>query len=594
MPPRMFRDYIDPKEIEDLGEREVYVALKKSLPDDWVVFYHYVYCCRGFFPFDGEADFIILAPERGILFLEVKQSRSCESIDGVWYAIGKNKNRTEVKNPFEQAIKNKHSIIKIICNKLGLNKNAFPATYGHVVIYPFGVVQGTLPASQTPQVFIDCNSMNDLYTRLERAFFDFGYKRNSRFLEKSVFDKVFNILLGNTKFVPLTCPSIDHDVVEPLVIQENQVLEDLTRDQYEVFRNMLARNRVKINGKAGSGKTMIAVWTAEALASIGDEVLLLCYNRLLAEWINLTYELPENVKVTTFHGLFFEYANNANIINNYNTADPKFWLEDCAIGLLEAISKLGDKCKFNSIIVDEGQDFAPYWWLPIEDLLKSSHAGHFYIFYDPEQSIYLDQQLGVKPEEIEYPVNMDDYYLWQNCRNTVKITKYCENFTDNPIATFEKSPEGTIPNLLSSCDNASNRAKIASKIIKDWLNEGFNPAEIAVISPWKKENPSSTLNNLDEVANYKITGEREDLPKWIGGDLIWGSTIKAFKGLEATCVMITDIPKLGTVGFNKHDMYVAASRAKLRLVLLPASNESFEEVQKWIRTLSIPNSVNLG
>ncbi len=95
------------------------------------------------------------------------------------------------------------------------------------------------------------------------------------------------------------------------------------------------------------------------------------------------------------------------------------------------------------------------------------------------------------------------------------------------------------------------------------------------------------------MANYKIKGEKDDLIKWIGGDLIWGSTIKAFKGLEATCVMITDIPKLGATGFNKQDMYVAASRAKQRLVLLPASNESFDEVQKWIRTQSILNATDL-
>lgn len=582
MPPRMFRDYIDPKEIEDLGEREVYVSLKKSLPDDWVVFYHYVYCCRGYRPYDGEADFIILAPKMGILFLEVKQSRSCESVNGTWYAIDKYNKRTEVKNPFEQAVKNKHSIIEIICNKLGLNKSAFPATYGHAVVYPFGVVQGSLPASQTPQVFIDCNSMGDLHGRLEKAFFDFGYKRSGLIFEKPVFDKVFTILLGNTRFVPLTYPIIDQDVVETPVDQGNQVLEDLTREQYEVFRNMLARNRVKINGKAGSGKTMIAVWTAEALASIGNQVLLLCYNRLLAEWISLNYELPENVKVMTFHSLFFEYATRANIINNYNTYAENFWLEDCTIGLVEAISNLGDSCKFDSIIVDEGQDFAPYWWLPIEDLLKSSQSRHFYIFYDPEQSIYLDQQLGVNPEEIEYPANMHDYYLLKNCRNTIKIAKYCENFTNDIIQTFEKSPLGVSPDLINPCDNSSNRAKIASKIIKDWLNEGFSPAQIAVISPWKKGNFSSTLSHLDEVARFKIKGEKEDLTNWIKGNLIWGSSIKAFKGLEASCVMITDIPALGTTGFNKQDMYVAASRSKQRLVLLPTSNESFEQLQTWI------------
>jgi len=83
------------------------------------------------------------------------------------------------------------------------------------------------------------------------------------------------------------------------------------------------------------------------------------------------------------------------------------------------------------------------------------------------------------------------------------------------------------------------------------------------------------------------------LPKWLGGELIRGSTIKAFKGLEATCVMITDISKIGVIGFNTQDMYVAASRAKQRLVLLPASSESFDDLQKWIRIQCVPNTIDL-
>lgn len=40
-------------------------------------------------------------------------------------------------------------------------------------------------------------------------------------------------------------------------------------------------------------------------------------------------------------------------------------------------------------------------------------------------------------------------------------------------------------------------------------------------------------------------------------------------------------------------LIIDASHAKQRLALLPASNESFDEVQKWIRTQSILNATDL-
>src|SRR3712207_4201900 len=71
---------IDEVTISNEGERAVYIALRDQLPHDWTVRYHYPYCkYSGGYLRDGEADFIVVAPERGVVFLEVKASYGYDS-----------------------------------------------------------------------------------------------------------------------------------------------------------------------------------------------------------------------------------------------------------------------------------------------------------------------------------------------------------------------------------------------------------------------------------------------------------------------------------------------------------------------------------
>ena len=69
--PRIFPQ-IDSNEIENEGERDVYKALVKQAPKDWIIRYHYSYSWyEGRYLRDGEVDFIVLIPRVGIIFLEV-------------------------------------------------------------------------------------------------------------------------------------------------------------------------------------------------------------------------------------------------------------------------------------------------------------------------------------------------------------------------------------------------------------------------------------------------------------------------------------------------------------------------------------------
>lgn len=90
-------------------------------------------------------------------------------------------------------------------------------------------------------------------------------------------------------------------------------------------------------------------------------------------------------------------------------------------------------------------------------------------------------------------------------------------------------------------------------------------SQIAILCPntYKK----SSLSAVDKIQNIPIT---ENINKWEKDEGILFSTIRNFKGLEADAVVLIDVPKPGSLPyFGKNDLYVACSRAKHLLTVLP-------------------------
>ena len=66
---------INSKTIANRGEQLAYPLFRDQLPNDWVVIYDYKFCVMVDHQLkDGQIDFIIIAPQKGILFVEVKGS----------------------------------------------------------------------------------------------------------------------------------------------------------------------------------------------------------------------------------------------------------------------------------------------------------------------------------------------------------------------------------------------------------------------------------------------------------------------------------------------------------------------------------------
>lgn len=104
----------------DFWENKVLQALKNQLPEDWVVLPSVMWTLeKNGFVRDGEADFVILVPNLGLVVLEVKGSKAFKvGEDGIWMRQESNGSWLKLReSPSEQATRNMHDLANTIKEK---------------------------------------------------------------------------------------------------------------------------------------------------------------------------------------------------------------------------------------------------------------------------------------------------------------------------------------------------------------------------------------------------------------------------------------------------------------------------------------------
>ena len=337
-----------------------------------------------------------------------------------------------------------------------------------------------------------------------------------------------------------------------MIESEEERLVRLTDEQLRLLDILSAHERVVVQGVAGSGKTMLARTQAARFAEAGRKTLFLCYNKGLAGWVeqSLPDHLRDRITVRHFHRLCNEKAHEAGLpFDPAMAGDRNFWMEIAPEILLEGVSATEER--FDAIVVDEGQDFHPDWWLPIESINAKGEGGPLYIFCDPAQNLFIEG-------ESRYPVEAPPLNLTLNCRNTKNIASTCSRILGVSIATSSHAPDGTEVKQLTYPNRKEGR-----QIVKDeldaWIKRGrLSSAQVAIMTPVKKE--KTILEGLDSLGPHKLT---DDYAAWQAGMGILVTTIRAFKGLEADAVILLDAQEIERSShMSNADYYVGCSRAK--------------------------------
>ena len=142
------------------AEHNLYMALKEHLPDDFFV-YHGLQYLREDYPIEGEADFLVVHREHGLLVIECKGHGVRVTGNGKWIRILSGNYEQELKcSPFEQAKRHIHDLVK----ELGLRsrrlfpqfRGDLPFHYGSSVAFPLAKLDEIgLPLEVTRKVIFD-------------------------------------------------------------------------------------------------------------------------------------------------------------------------------------------------------------------------------------------------------------------------------------------------------------------------------------------------------------------------------------------------------------------------------------------------------
>lgn len=515
---------------------EIKVRERLSTADDLVVFHSVAWQSRrGGKQGDGEADFVVLAPDHGILVLEVKGG-GIEVVDGMWYSTGGDGIRRSIKNPFDQAKDSKYALLNFL-KAVDPALTRYPIVHG--AVFPDIEVDQLLGLNAPREIIVDRVDLSRPMEVIERIFRHWGQKRA---LSRSDVLRIVDHLAPTIRVRRL----LRDDVGDA-----RQALIDLTGEQMVVLQAIKRIKRAMILGGAGTGKTVLAVEKSRQLASSGFRPLLLCYNAPLRRYLASTLR-DLSVDVQTFHSLVLREAQCARSKTPFDPTSA--WYETEAPHILyEAAAR--NHTRYDALLVDEAQDFAMEWLLVTQSLVAD--GGLLYLFADSHQDLY---RRGWSTLE-----GLAELELTVNCRNTRPIArKVASIFGDRLDGKLVDGPEPRFVEVDRREQLAPYVVGLVESIV---LEDKIKPTQLIVLT-----------DSTSVVSELRSTGVAGHLFTTLNGHGIPVETVYRFKGLERDVVVLA-LSDTATAEDLRAVAYVGLSRAKVGLYVV--ANRQVKDAIAW-------------
>lgn len=534
------------------AEAKFYRACRDHLPDDVLAIHSATWAYRDKLHQlrEGEADFTLAFPNAGLLTVEVKGGGvAIDAKSGQWTSIDRLGRIHEIKDPFRQAQSERFAILDQL--KGHLKWRSWPGKRvisGHAVFFPdLDEVHRLVHPSRQREIIGDAFDLLKLQAWAARAG-SFWTAAGDQVLGKRGVELVEQILCGSVEVRPILRAELAY---------AEQELIRLTERQARVLRTIGGRNRAVVAGGAGTGKTLIAVAKCRQLVAQGHTVLLLCYNRPLADVLAKSLADVGRLTVMSYHqlceqriALTRERTGRdllAEASDSYPGIGPQHKFEVLMPFALALSSEALPETLFDSVVVDEAQDFSEEYWFGVETLLKDSAEGSFYLFTDQNQAIYRRKR--------PLPIVDEPFWLIENCRNSAPIHAFAYGFYVG-TAVDPSELDGPEVEVVELENDEQQADEIERRIRHLLLIEKVAPEDIVVL-----------LAKRPKVALYDLLLHRP-LPgkvQWSIEDREPGTvlvdTVPRFKGLESPVVVLwlgEDVADEGGV----ETVYVGTSRAK--------------------------------
>ena len=545
------------------AEEEVFYRLRDDpATRDWIVL-HSLQLAEHTQRVMGEVDFVVIMPGLGVLCLEVKGCRHLSRRDGVWY-YGRDSD-PDPRGPFKQAAEAMHSLRRHL---IRAEPRLRHVVFWSGVLFPYVEFDLESPEWHPWQV-IDArlyrrNPLSRLCegvlvqarSKLSRTPTARWFNPRSSSPTHHECEQVARLLRGNFEFFEPPHVRVERWHAE---------VKRYTEEQIVALDAMEANPRVIFKGPAGTGKTLLALEASRRGALQGKRVLFVCFNRLLGQWLHGQLVEYRNVKVTTIHRYMLEIAGDSPP----READRTYWAETLPELALSRLLEQGLDDPYDVLIVDEGQDILNHAFLDILDLsLRGGlSAGTWRVFGDfDRQTIYDVSQLSLSEFIHRCGGQVPIFTLGVNCRNTPRIATLVELLGGlRPGYSKVLRPDNQVEPTIRYYHSRVEQGDILRESIQELLKEGFQPADIVILSPRSEERcvASEFLDARSKdllVPLSKSDGRDHDAKVRYG-------SIHSFKGLEAGAVILTDVEELASR--SAQDLfYVGVTRALHRLVVL--------------------------
>ena len=521
-------------------ECRVYDALKQELDDSYRVFYSRPWL--GLAPdgreIEGETDFTVGHPERGLLTLEVKggvvarngQTDEWTSRDR-WGALHR------IKDPVKQARSGKYQLLTRLVSHARWKPRFINIKYGVI-----------LPDSGRPK--------SDLGPDMPLALF--AFTEDMPGLGQWVVERLTTAV--DSRAEPLGADGIQaleqllaasFDLVVklgPEVAAADRQIIRITAEQFAALDGLETMPRVAVKGGAGTGKTVLAVEKARRLARDGRRTLLTCYNRALAGQLAAGCSGTPGLVVSSFHQLCVAFARacGRKLVLDQDAVDPDFFTIELPNALVDAVAE-NPELRFEAIVVDEAQDFLSGWWDALFLTLTNPEGDPFYYFFDDNQNVHHT------PAELPaFPV----FQLTRNLRNTRAIFKLAAHYYTGGVYR-PGGPEGTRVEMLPVNSNSQLYEKVRNWVARMVFTERIPPQNIAILAPDRAMVRGICDHGLP--GNLVPCGADSAEPTGLVVD-----TVRRFKGLEKPVVCLCGTENIA----GDTDLaYVAMTRARVLLAL---------------------------
>jgi RecA/RadA recombinase len=312
-------------------------------------------------------------------------------------------------------------------------------------------------------------------------------------------------------------------------------------------------HRLRVTGTAGSGKTQLALAEYAAALDAGKRPLYLCYNRPLADHFQRI--APPGGLACTLHMLCDQRLRAAGETPDFARPDAFEWLLEQAAAL-----PVGEDWRFDTLIVDEGQDFTEAW----RDLAlaHAGPAGRMLWLEDPMQNLYL------RP-----PVDLPGWVRLRadgNYRSPRAVVRMLQSLMPADAPIEARGPfQSSGLEVLTYRDAAELNQKVKEGI-RLCLAEGFRKSDLALVSFRGRE--QSLLFTYDQLGPHRLktyTGRYDLLgqPIHTDGDVLLESVYR-FKGQAAPAIVFAEIDFEALDERAVRKLFVGATRAMLKLVMV--------------------------